>query len=197
MILVGLTGGIGAGKTSAAEILQRHGVPVVDTDVLAREVVQPEQPALVEVVKAFGNEVLSPDGTLNRTRLADIVFADSAARTRLEQILHPRIRASWQATAAAWRTEGRLIGVVVIPLLFETAAESAFDAVACVACTAATQRARLQQRGWPDAQIAGRLAAQWSMERKMAAANVVVWTEGELAVHEAQWQRLLPRWRKL
>jgi dephospho-CoA kinase len=165
--------------------------------VLARDVVRPGQPALVEVAEAFGREVLNSDGTLNRTCLAEIVFADPAARTRLEQILHPRIRASWQATAAAWRAEGKPMGVVVIPLLFETAAESAFDAVACVACTAATQRTRLQQRGWSDAQIAGRLAAQWSMERKVGAANVVIWTEGELAVHEAQWQRLLPRWRKL
>jgi dephospho-CoA kinase len=96
-----------------------------------------------------------------------------------------------------WRAEGRPIGVIVIPLLFETAAESAFHVIACVACSTATQRVRLKQRGWSESQIAGRLTAQWSMERKMAAAHVVVWTEGELAVHEAQWQRILPRWRKL
>jgi dephospho-CoA kinase len=194
MFLVGLTGGIGAGKSSAAQFLAGCGFPVVDTDVLAREVVQPGQPALAEVVGTFGKDLLNQDGTLNRARLAELVFSNATARTRLERILHPRIRSSWQATVQQWRDSAQQLGVVVIPLLFEISAQSAFDSVACVACTAGTQHTRLRQRRWTDAQISGRLAAQWSMERKMAAANVVIWTEGEMSVHEAQWKRVLARW---
>jgi dephospho-CoA kinase len=106
-------------------------------------------------------------------------------------ILHPRIRAVWRAQAESWRQQDRPVAAVVIPLLFETQAESECDATFCVACTPGTQRRRLAPRGWTDAQITQRIAAQWPLEKKMLLADHVVWTEGELKVHLEQLRRLL------
>jgi len=191
MKVLGLTGGIGMGKSTAAQLLGSRGVAVVDTDDLARQVVEPGQPALAEVREAFGAEILAPDGQLRRDELARRVFADAAARLRLESILHPRIRALWRAQMETWRAAGRSLAVVVIPLLFETKAEAELDATICVACSAATQHRRLVARGWPPEQIEQRLQAQWPIEKKMASADYLVWTEAGLDVHDAQIERIL------
>jgi dephospho-CoA kinase len=188
---LGLTGGIGMGKSAAAEHLRRRGLPVVDTDRLARELVEPGQPAWHEIRHTFGPEVLDAAGCLRRDALARIVFADAARRRQLEAILHPRIRAAWQAQLETWQHEGRPAAVVVIPLLFETGAAGQFDATICVACSPASQRERLRARGWSDEEIARRLAAQWPVERKIAAADYVVWAEGDLAHTAAQLDRIL------
>jgi dephospho-CoA kinase len=187
----GLTGGIGMGKSTAAQILRARNVAVVDTDELARQVVTPGQPALAEVRQAFGADMLGPDGQLRREELARIVFSDPAARQQLEAILHPRIRELWSAQLQAWRTEGKPLAVVVIPLLFETQAESSFAAVVCVACSAGAQRERLSARGWTPEQMARRNAAQLPVAEKMQRANYVIWTEGSLDVHAQQWEPVL------
>ena len=187
----GLTGGIGMGKSTAADLLRKQGLPVVDSDVIARQIVEPGQPALAEVQRLFGGEIAGADGRLRRDELARRVFTDAEARRRLEGILHPRIRAVWQAQLESWRVEGRPAAIAVIPLLFETAGARHFDATICVACSAKTQRQRLRARGWTDEQIDQRLAAQWPAEQKMALADYVVWTEGGLDVHEAQLQRIV------
>ncbi len=191
--VLGLTGGVGMGKSTSAQLLRERGIRVVDTDDLARQVVEPGQPALAEVRKAFGAEILGPDGRLQRDKLARLVFADPAARTQLEQILHPPIRVLWRAQVETWRGAGCSLAVVVIPLLFETGAEAELDATICVACSAATQREHLRARGWPCEQIEQRLQAQWPIEQKMARADYLVWTEAGLDVHAAQIDRLLRR----
>lgn len=187
----GLTGGIGMGKSTAAQILRERGVAVVDTDDLARQVVAPGQPALAEVQQAFGPGVLGPDGQLQRAELARIVFSDPAARQQLEAILHPRIRDLWSAQLQSWREEGKPVAVVVIPLLFETQAESSFDSVVCVACSATAQRERLSARRWTPEQMAQRNAAQMPVAEKMQRSNYVIWTEGGLDVHAQQWEPIL------
>lgn len=179
------------GKSTAAGFLHERGIPVVDTDELARQLVQPGQPALAEITAAFGAEILSAAGELRREELARLVFADAAARKRLEAILHPRIRDRWLAQIVEWRTAGSAAAVVVIPLLFETGAESNFDKIICVACSAATQRERLLARGWTAEQISQRIAAQWPVEKKMALAHHVVWTEGDSTVLAAQLARII------
>jgi dephospho-CoA kinase len=191
MKTLGLTGGVGTGKTTAAELLSQRGAAVVDTDNLARQLVQPGQPAWTEVQQVFGGEIFGPDGQLRRDALAGIVFADATARKRLEEILHPRIRSLWRAQIAAWRNEGKPMAVVVIPLLFETGAEAELDAVICVVCTAATQRQRLLARGWTPEQIEQRLRAQWPIEKKIELADYVVWTEGGLDVLAGQLDRVV------
>ena len=186
MILIGLTGGIGMGKSTTASFLERLGVPVIDADLLARQIVEPGQPALAEIQQAFGNSVVDSDGRLRRDEVARLVFADAARRRQLEAILHPRIRELWLAQVAAWRAEQRELGTVVIPLLFETDAGKEFDVIVCTACTALNQRRRLEARGWNAAQIDQRIAAQWPAQKKMDLSRFVVWTEPPLETHAAQ-----------
>jgi dephospho-CoA kinase len=190
--LIGLTGGVGMGKSACAQLLQWRGAAVVDTDELARQVVAPGQPAWAEVRAAFGPDIVAAEGELDREKLAQIVFADPAARAKLEAILHPRIRELWHAQVDTWRAQGKPLGVVVIPLLFETGAEKEFDTVICVACSAGTQRERLLARGWTPEQIAQRVAAQMPIEEKMARAHHVIWTEGGMEVHAQQVYRIVP-----
>lgn len=183
------------GKSACGRLLGQREVPVIDTDLLARQIVEPGQPALAEVRRCFGPDMLDPQGRLRRGELARRVFADPAARRQLEAILHPRIRQLWRAQADAWRALDRPLVVVVIPLLFETGAEAELDATLCVACSAATQRERLLARGWSPEQIQQRLGAQWSVEQKVAKADYLIWTEGSLDLHAAQLDRILARLR--
>ena len=138
---------------------------MIDTDEVAHAVVAPGTPGLQEVAEAFGNQVLTPSGELDRARLAAIVFQDPAERQRLEAILHPLIRTAWQTQLAQWEAEGKTAAVVVIPLLFETAAEKEFDFVIGTGCSARSQVKRLQARGWSMEELTRRLAAQWLPEK--------------------------------
>jgi dephospho-CoA kinase len=190
MNVLGLTGGVGMGKSTAARFFSDQGVRVVDTDDLARQLAQPGQASLKEIKAEFGNQILDPQGGLRRDELARIVFADAGARKRLEAILHPRIRECWLARVESWRGEKCALAVVVIPLLFETHAESHFDKIICVACSASAQRQRLLDRGWSQDQIRQRIAAQMPVEQKLSRSHFVVWTEGDLDVHARQLDRI-------
>ena len=176
--VLGLTGGVGMGKSTAARLLKKVGLPVVDSDDLAREAVQPGTEGLAEIADEFGEEFLKPDGSLDRDKMASTVFQDQAARRQLELIIHPRVRAVWENRIEQWREQKRPVGVVVIPLLFEVGLQDSFDAVLCVASTASTQRSRLRGRNWSDAQIAARIAAQMDIAQKMDLADHVLWNEG-------------------
>ena len=179
------------GKSKSGDLLRQRNIPVVDTDVLAREVVEPGEPALAEIVQTFGPDVLDPTGSLNRPELARRVFSDPAARQKLEAILHPRIRDRWQAQILAWRTQGHRLAAVIIPLLFETNAQTHCDFTIAVACSPQSQQTRLLARGWSPDQISQRLAAQWPTDKKVSAADFVIWTESSLEVHAAQLDRVL------
>jgi dephospho-CoA kinase len=191
MMVIGLTGGIGMGKSTAGKLLQQWLVPVVDTDTLARQVVEPGQPALREIEAAFGAGVIGADGRLQREELARLVFADDSRRKALEAIVHPRIRELWQSYVTLWKTEHRSRCVVIIPLLYETGAAAQFDSIICVACSATAQWQRLIARGWTQEQIHQRLGAQWPIQQKMDLANYVVWTEAGLDTHAAQLERII------
>lgn len=193
MKTLGLTGGIGMGKTAAADFLRQHGLAVVDTDALARQLVQPGQPALEEIARTFGSHYIDSTGRLRRADLAQRVFADPSQRRQLEAILHPRIQTLWHAQIGQWRQAGLPAAAVVIPLLFETNAQSEFDATLCVACSPTTQTERLRPRGWSTSEIAQRNLAQWPVERKMAHADFVLWNEAGLAVLADQVHRVLRR----
>jgi len=123
--------------------------------------------------------------------LANLVFESPPARQQLEAILHPRIALSWRARVAQWRREAAPVAAVIIPLLYEKQYENDFSTVVCLACTRSTQTLRLRARGWSDAQIRGRNAAQLSVSEKMERARFVVWTEGSLASHRWQWEHIL------
>lgn len=193
VITVGLTGGIGMGKSTVANLIVQRGIPLIDTDVLARDLVEPSQPALAEITGLFGKQLLDEQGHLRRGELARIVFADAQARAALEAVLHPKIRQRWLSQVDAWKAEGKPIIVVVIPLLFETNAQVELDKTICVACSLATQRARLRDRGWPAGQIDQRIAAQLPISEKMSRANFVVWNEASVDVLAEQIDLILKR----
>jgi dephospho-CoA kinase len=193
MKICGLTGGVGMGKSTAAGFFSAHGVRVVDTDEIARQLVQPGQPALAEIQAAFGHHLLAPDGTLQRDELARIVFACETDRKKLEAILHPRIRAGWRAQLETWRKEDCALALVVIPLLIETGAESHFEKIICCACSAAAQHERLTARGWNVEQGRQRIAAQLPVAQKIVRSHFVLWTEGSLASHARQVELVLRR----
>ena len=188
--VIGITGGVGMGKSTAAKLLREQGVPVVDSDDLARDVVAVGEPALAEVSKIFGAEFLDAQGQLDRGKLAAHIFGNDAERKKLEAIIHPRVRECWLLQMESWRAENVPLGVVVIPLLFEVGAEGEFDSVICVACTGNTQRERLRARGWDDVQIAARIAAQMDVTEKIERANQVVWTEGDVNFLREQLQSI-------
>jgi dephospho-CoA kinase len=190
---IGLTGGIGMGKSAAATWLQNRGVPVVDTDQLAHDLVEPGRPALAEIIRVFGDGIIDEQGRLRRGELARRVFACKEDRLRLESILHPPIQQAWKDQCAMWERQGKPLAVVVIPLLFETHAERELDRVICVACPAAVQNERLSARGWDAGHIAARCAAQWPVTRKMQHSDYVVWNDAGLEVMAAQLAMILDR----
>ena len=179
MVRVGLTGGIASGKSAVAAELAARGAIIIDADVLAREVVEPGTPALAAIIDRFGPQVLS-DGQLDRTRLAQIVFADPLARRDLERIVHPAVRAR---AADLERAAGRAAVVVhVIPLLVETGQQEDFDLVVTVDVDHETQIKRLIARnGYTHAEAESRIAAQASREDRRIAADVVLDNTGSLA----------------
>ena len=192
---IGLTGGIGSGKSAAAAAFARRGVPVIDTDELAREVVEPGQPALVAVAAEFGADLLGPDGRLDRRRLRSLVFADAVRRKRLEAILHPAIRA---ALAARLATVHAPYVVIAIPLLVEVGLEGSVERVLVVDCPPALQLARVAARdGETSAAAAAMLAAQASREQRLAAAHDVLDNTGTLATLDAQVGALHERYLAL
>lgn len=182
------------GKSMAARFLRERGAQVVDTDELARQLVEPGRPALAEIQEVFGEKVVPSGGPLRRDELAQIVFTDPVARQKLEAILHPRIRENWLAQVESWRRENHALAVVVIPLLFETRAESHFDKTICVACSIPVQRQRLLERGWTSGQIQQRINAQWPICQKIARADFVVWTDGLPEALAQQIERIIA-WR--
>ena len=179
MVRVGLTGGIASGKSAVADELAARGAIIIDADVLAREVVEPGTPALAAILDRFGPQVLS-DGQLDRSRLAQIVFADPLARRDLERIVHPavRARAADLERAAGWAA----VVVHVIPLLVETGQQEDFDLVVTVDVDPETQIKRLIARnGYTRAEAESRIAAQASREDRKIAADVVLDNTGSVA----------------
>jgi dephospho-CoA kinase len=189
VLRVGLTGGIAAGKSEVSARLALHGAVVIDADKLAREVVEPGTPGLAEVVIAFGPSVLDCSGGLDRAALGELVFADDAARARLEAITHPRVR----ARAAEMEVVAPSDSVVVhdIPLLVETGQADDFDVVVVVDCPVEIQIERLSGRsGITAAQAKARVAAQATREQRLAAADHVISNTGSLDELRAGTDRL-------
>lgn len=175
-LIIGLTGGIGSGKSTAAARFAEHGVPVIDTDVIARELVAPGQPALEAIVARFGTDLLDREGCLRRELLRERVFADPAARQQLEALLHPLIRAESLRRIAALQTP---YCIWVIPLLVETGARDDLDRVLLIDCPEALQRQRVQARdGFDTATLDGILAAQASREQRRVMADDIIVNDG-------------------
>ena len=190
MLLVGLTGGIGSGKSTVARMLEERGAVVFDADLLAREAVEPGTPGHTAVIERFGADVLAPGGELDREALASIVFADPSARRDLEQIVHPEVRRLFAEGSEAYHDTDRIV-VFSAPLLVESGMHTAFEILVVVSATVATQIERLmRQRGMSEAAIRARIDAQAPLEDKAAVADFLVDNEGTLAELESQVERL-------
>lgn len=188
MYLIGLTGGIGSGKSTVAARMVERGARLIDADAIAREVVEPGQPAYDDIVAAFGPAVVGPDGALDRAALGRIVFADDDRRALLNRLTHPRVGEEIAARLAEIATSepssaSACAGLVVIdvPLLVETGQDRGYQAVVVVATHPDTQVARLVAgRGMDAADARARIAAQATLEEKLARATHVIWNEGSL-----------------
>lgn len=176
MLRIGLTGGIGSGKSTVSALLAARGAVVIDADRIAREVVEPGTPGLAAVVEAFGNGVLAADGSLDRPALAAVVFSDPAARARLDAIVHPLVRDRAVELAAGAPADAVLVNDV--PLLVETGQAGSYDLVLVVEAGLDIRLARLGERGLPEADARARIAAQATDEQRRAAADVVLDNSG-------------------
>jgi len=195
--LLGLTGGIATGKSTFAEALRARGVPVVDADALARAAVAPGAPALAEIARTFGPGVLTPDGGLDRKKMAAIVFSDPDARRRLEAITHPAVRRAMADETARLAAAGHDLAFYDTPLLFEVGLDAAVDAVVVVWAPPAVQRARLASRdGLGPAEADARLAAQLPVDEKAARADFVVENVGARDELGPKAERLLADLRR-
>jgi dephospho-CoA kinase len=183
VLRVGLTGGIGSGKSEVSRRLAAHGAVIIDADVAAREVVAPGTPGLAQIAEAFGPEVLSPDGALDRERLGAIVFRDPALRAKLNAIVHPLVGGWMRAAerAAADPARDDLIVVHDVPLLAENRRAGDFDLVIVVDVPPELQVERLvSQRGMTPDQARARMAAQASRPQRLAVADLVIDNSGSL-----------------
>ncbi|MGY1716840.1 dephospho-CoA kinase [Geodermatophilus nigrescens] len=188
MLRIGLTGGIGSGKSTVAALLAARGAVVVDADRIAREVVEPGTPGLAAVVGSFGPGVLTADGALDRAALASIVFADPEARARLDGIVHPLVRARAQEVVAGAAADA--VVVQDVPLLVETGQAGQYDLVLVVEADLETRVARLLLRGLTEEDARARIAAQATDEQRRAVADVVLDNSGAPDALAAQVERL-------
>jgi dephospho-CoA kinase len=178
VLKVGLTGGIASGKSTVAEMFAGYGIPVIDTDLIARELVLPGMPALNAIRQRFGDRILSPDGTLDRGALRKIVFESDDSRKALEAILHPRIRRETVDRSHAAKGPYQII---VVPLLVESTLKSMMDRIVVIDCDAETQLRRLLSRDAESQEQAMRMiASQASRSERLAIASDVILNNGDL-----------------
>lgn len=195
MLKVGLTGGIGSGKSTVSRLLAQHGAVVVDADAIAREVVAVGTPGLAAVVAEFGEQVLQPDGGLDRDGLGRLVFADPERLRALNRIVHPLVAARMDEVERAAAEAGAAVVVHDVPLLAENGLKALYDTVVVVDCPVEVQLDRLvTQRGMDAADAKARIAAQATREQRLEVADHVIRNDGSLAELEravdAVWGRL-------
>jgi dephospho-CoA kinase len=187
---IALTGGIACGKSTVAGMLVARGWQVIDTDAIARRVLDPAETvfsAYQNVVDAFGANILQADKSIDRKVLGRLVFADPAARAKLNELTHPVIRSAWQhEREERARTHPNQSLAVMIPLLYEVELEAHFRAVWCVGASRATQLRRLLERGHAADEAERRIESQWPVAAKMARAAVAFWNEGSRATLQSQ-----------
>ena len=196
MLVVGLTGGIGSGKSEVAKRLAALGAVLVDADAIAREVVAPGTPGLQHVVAEFGEAVLGPDGALDRERMAAVVFGDDGARQRLNAIVHPLVGAAMvQRTVRAGEHDPHAVVVNDVPLLADGGLRDRYDVVVVVDVDPDTQLRRLVEvRGMTAEDARARMAVQASREQRLAIADIVIDNTGDLAALD---QRVQEVWAEL
>lgn len=190
MVRIAVTGGIACGKSRVGGFLEEAGAAVSDADDIARELMRKGTGVFDRVVAEFGAGILDAGGNIDRRVLGTMVFSDARKLERLNAIVHPAVKAAWEAWLAG--VDGKACaGVVIVPLLYEARAEGGFDSVICVACERKDQVKRLRDRGLSDPEIEARLAAQMPVPEKMERADLVVFNSGSLEVLREQTVKAL------
>ena len=189
-MIIGLTGGIAAGKSTVRALLTAGGgFRVFDADGCVRRLLDTDPRIASEIRGMFGSDFLRADGKPDRTRLREAIYGNPDARRRLESLMHPPVRAEWLALRDTCRAEGAKM-LADIPLLYETEAESFFDSVVVVACSASSQLDRLETRGIGRPMAEAMLASQWPIGQKTERADFVIWNDGSLAALGRQTELL-------
>ncbi|HWU43950.1 MAG TPA: dephospho-CoA kinase [Bdellovibrio sp.] len=177
---IGLTGGIACGKSTVAQALRMRSIPVIDADEIAREVVKIGSTGLKSITLEFGSDVLLPDGSLDRRKLAQKIFGDEKRRRKLESLTHPLIQAETRRRRKLLEEAKTPLAIYDIPLLFETSAQDQFDAIVVVSCSPEQQRERLRQRNQlSDDEIEKRLASQIPREKKEKEADFIIYNDND------------------
>lgn len=182
MLIVGVTGGVGSGKTTVSRMFEKEGAYVIDADQMARELVQPNRTAWREIVRAFGREIQEKDGSIDRKRLAEIVFSNSKKREVLNKILHPRIKREMEKRVRAiGRKDPEAVVILDVPLLVETGYHREMDRVVVVTATEKKQMERMKKRvGMSEEEARRILSSQMKLEEKVKVADFVIRNEGSL-----------------
>lgn len=196
MVIIGLTGNIATGKSTVSEMFRnKHDIPVIDADLIAREVVEPGEKALAEIVHTFGETILLEDDSLNRQKLGGIIFKDNAKREQLNKIVHPAVRERMEEKKQALLTEGYNTIVLDIPLLYENNLTYLVDKTIVVYTDEMTQLKRLTKRNQLSQKEAkDRMKAQMDLERKKKLADAVIDNSNAITATEKQLQKLLESW---
>ncbi len=177
---IALTGGVACGKSEVANFLVADGIPVLDADRVAHELLTPGHAVFEAVVQAFGPSYLNDEGLVDRRRFGKLVFADAAVRERLNQLMHPAVYACIWEWLEQQRVAGQFAAVAMIPLLYETRMEDRFDRVLAVAADPERAIGRMMTRGWSAEEAKARMAAQWPLEEKIRRADETIWNNEDL-----------------
>ncbi|PFU69186.1 dephospho-CoA kinase [Bacillus thuringiensis] len=194
-VVIGLTGGIASGKSTVSEMFRELSIPVIDADVIAREVVEQGKPAYNKIVEVFGAEVLQQDGELDRPRLGSIVFYNEEKRLQLNKIVHPAVREEMNRKKEMYIKEGMQAVVLDIPLLFESKLTSLVDRILVVAVKPHTQLERLMKRNnFSEEEATARIQSQMPLEEKVKNADEVINNDGTIMGTKIQLQVILKKW---
>ncbi|HHT7225507.1 dephospho-CoA kinase [Bacillus thuringiensis] len=194
-VVIGLTGGIASGKSTVSEMFRELSIPVIDADIIAREVVERGKPAYNKIVEVFGAEVLQQDGELDRPKLGSIVFYNEEKRLQLNKIVHPAVREEMNRQKEMYIKEGMQAIVLDIPLLFESKLTSLVDRILVVAVTPDTQLERLMKRnGFSEDEATARIQSQMPLAEKVKNADEVINNDGTIMGTKTQLQVILKKW---
>ncbi|WP_242145543.1 MULTISPECIES: dephospho-CoA kinase [unclassified Bacillus cereus group] len=194
-VVIGLTGGIASGKSTVSQMLRECNIPVIDADIVAREVVEQGKPAYNKIVEVFGKEILQEDGELNRQKLGSIVFHNEEKRMQLNGIAHPAVRKEMNEQKDRYINEGVQAVVLDIPLLFEGKLTNLVDHVLVVAVSPRVQLERLMKRnGFSEEEAKARIHSQMPLAEKITLGDKVIYNDGTIAETKGQLERILKEW---
>ncbi|MFD1206933.1 MULTISPECIES: dephospho-CoA kinase [Sporosarcina] len=195
-MIIGLTGSIATGKSTVANMLRAKGFPIVDADVISREIVEPGSPVLKEISEAFGEGALREDGTMNREWIGARIFGDETERQKLNRIMHPAVRKEMLRQKDEWLGKGAQIVIMDIPLLFESKLQHFVDKILVVSASPKVQKERLMARNHlTEEEADDRIHSQLPIAEKESGADAVIYNDGTLKETEKQLDQILIEWQ--